>query len=160
MCDLTAYHEAGHAFVAVQAGARVRSVTIDPDNDDGPERYGDTQIEWRISEYSPRDLAAKAVLVALAGPVAEMIHRGEPYHPGFVPEWAADWQEAWRRATPLFPDERKRLAYLERRTSELYQLLYRDDHWAAVAAIVDNLLAHERLEGDEIEEIVQAWIGR
>lgn len=158
MCELTAYHEAGHAFVAIQAGARVRSLTIVPDNDDGPERYGDTQVEWPLHEFSRRDLAAKAVLVALAGPVAEMIHRGEPYHPGFVPEWVGDWQEAWQQASTLFPNERKRLAYLEKRTSELYHVLNRDDHWAAVAAIVDNLLAHERLEGDEVLEIVQAWM--
>ena len=155
---MTAYHEAGHAFIATQAGARVVSLTIAPDHDDGPQRYGETRIEWPLGQFSQADLAAKAVLVALAGPVAEMIHRGEPYHPGVVPEWVADWQEAWSQASAIVPDERKRLAYLERRTLELYQVLNRDDYWAALAAIVDNLLAHEYLEGEEVSEIVEAWV--
>ena len=98
------------------------------------------------------------MLVTLAGPVAEMIYRSEPFHPGLVAEWAADWREAWEQAQLLVPDERKRLAFLEQATVELHRLLRRDDHWAALAAIVDNLLAHELLEGDDVAEIVASWL--
>ena len=35
MSEVSAYHEAGHAFMAFYVGARVRSVTIEPDWDDG-----------------------------------------------------------------------------------------------------------------------------
>jgi hypothetical protein len=87
-----------------------------------------------------------------------MIHSGEPFHPGFVAEWAADWKLAWEAAAPLFPGERKRLAYLEQTTARLYRLLDREDHWAALAAIVDNLLAHETLEGEDVEDIVRQWM--
>jgi hypothetical protein len=31
--EISAYHEAGHAFVAIYVGARVRSVTIEPDRE-------------------------------------------------------------------------------------------------------------------------------
>ncbi len=31
MSEISAYHEAGHALRAIYIGARVRSVTIDPD---------------------------------------------------------------------------------------------------------------------------------
>jgi len=72
------YHETGHAFMAIYVGARVRSVTIDPDRDDGPERHADIQIEWPLDQFTNRQLHEKSVLVALAGPVAEMIHSGEP----------------------------------------------------------------------------------
>jgi len=157
--EITAYHEAGHAFVAVYLGAQVRSVTIEPDHDDGPDRFGDTQIEWDRSRLSDREFHENSVLVALAGPVAEAIHRREPYHPGFVAEWASDWQEAWRAAMPLVPDERARLRFLEQATVRLFRLLDDELHWAALAAIVDNLLAHERLEGEEIDEIVLSWLG-
>jgi ATP-dependent Zn protease len=58
----------------------------------------------------------------------------------------------------LAPAERKRLAYLEQTTAQLYRLLNRDDHWAALAAIVDNLLAHETLEGEEVEDIMRQWL--
>ncbi|WP_425618949.1 hypothetical protein NA78x_002670 [Anatilimnocola sp. NA78] len=158
MSEIVAYHEAGHVFVAYYVGARVRSVTIEPDRDDGPNRYGDTQVLWQRSRYSPRELAEKEIQVALGGPVAEMIHSGDPFHPAFVAEWSADWQAAWESASRLLPDEAKRMKYLEQVSIQLHRLLSRDDHWAALAAVVDNLLAHDRLEEEEISEIIQAWM--
>ena len=68
------------------------------------------------------------------------------------------WKLAWEAAAPLFPLERKRLAYLEQTTARLYRLLDREDHWAALAAIVDNLLAHEALDGEEVEDIMRQWM--
>ena len=156
--EITAYHEAGHVFMAIYLGARVRSVTIEPDRDDGPDRFGDAQVEWDLAHFTRREVCEKSVLVALAGPVAEMIHRGEPYHPGFVAEWAADWREAWEAAAGVVPDQRQRLAYLEQATSQLYRLLNRDNIWAALAAVTDELLAHEMLEGEAVEEIVGQWL--
>ena len=158
MPEVTAYHEAGHAFMAVYLGARVRSVTIEPDRDDGPDRFGDTQIEWNRGQLSDAEFFEKSLLVALAGPVAEAIHRREPYHPGLVPEWAADWRAAWEAAAGLFLQEPARLRYLEQATVRLYRLLNHDQNWAALAAIVDNLLAHDRLEGEEIDDIVALWL--
>ena len=158
MSEINAYHEAGHAFLAVYVGARVREVTIEPEPDDGPERYADIHVEWPLRRFGPRELREKSILVALAGPVAEMLYTGEPYHPGFVAEWAADWKAAWQEAEALFPDERKRLAYLEQVAAQLYRLLDEEEPWAAVAAIADHLLAHERMNGDEVAEIVQFWL--
>ena len=156
--EATAYHEAGHVFMAIYLGARVRSVTIEPDRDEGPDRFGDTQVEWDLGRFTRRELHEKSALVALAGPVAEMIHRGEPYHPGFVAEWAADWREAWEAAAGVVPDQKQRLAYLEQATAQLYRTLNRDEHWAALAAITDELLAHETIDGEQAEEIMQQWL--
>jgi hypothetical protein len=50
------------------------------------------------------------------------------------------------------------VAYLEQATAQLYRLLHRDEHWAALAAIVDNLLAHVTLEGEEVEDIMRQWL--
>ncbi len=158
MSEISAYHEAGHALVAVYVGACVQSVTIDPDRDDRPARYGDIEILWPDGEFTNRQVREKSALVALAGPVAEMLYRGEPYHPAVIPEWAVDWKTAWEVTAQLVPDERKRLAYLEQVTRSLYQLLNQDDHWAALAAIVDHLIAHETLDGEEIEDIVRQWL--
>jgi ATP-dependent Zn protease len=156
--EATAYHEAGHVFMTIYLGARVRSVTIEPGRDDSPDRFGDTQVEWDLGRFTQRELHEKSVLVALAGPVAEMIHRGEPYHPGFVAEWAADWREAWEAAAGVVPDHKQRLAYLEKATTRLYRLLRRDENWTALAAITDELLAHETIEGEQVEEIMQQWL--
>jgi len=153
--EIIAYHEAGHALMAMLLGGKVKQVTIEPDDDD---RQGDTQILWRRSGISEKEFAKIAVQVSLAGPVAEMIYSGDPYHPGLVVEWAADWREAWEAAIPLIPNERKRLEYLEDVSIQLYHRLKRDDLWAALAALADNLLAHETLERDQVEEIVKDWL--
>jgi ATP-dependent Zn protease len=156
--ELTAYHEAGHAFMATYLGAKVRSVTIEPDNDDGPQRFGDTQVVWRRSRLSDRQFCENAIRVSLAGPVAEMLYSGDPYHPGLVAEWANDWQAAWDSAELLFADHRKRLDYLESITGELYRLMDSEPNWSAVAALADSLLAHETLETEDVEEIVSEWL--
>ncbi len=158
MSEIIAYHEAGHALMAWLLGAEVRLVTIEPDNDDGPARFGDTQILWPRAGSDEKMFAQKAVQVSLAGPVAEMIYSGDPYHPGLVAEWAADWRQAWAAAIALHSDERKRLQYLEQTSIQLYHRLKADDLWAALAALADNLLAHETLEGQQVEEIVEHWL--
>ena len=144
--------------MACYVGARVSAVTIDPDWDEGPARHADIQVEWPAGTLSDRDLRQRLAQVALAGPVAEMIYVGDPFHPGLVPEWAADWRVAWRAIETLVPDQRRRLAYLEALTVQLHQLLRQDQPWAAIAAIVDHLVAHERLEGEEVEAILAQWM--
>ena len=158
MPELIAYHEAGHALMAVLLGGEVRSVTIEPDNDDGPDRQGDTQVLWRRSRMSDKQFAEAAIQVSLAGPVAEMIYSGDPYHPGLIAEWAADWEEAWQAAALLHRDERQRLAFLEQTSIRLHRQLQQNEIWAALAALADNLLAHETLEAEQVEEIVREWL--
>ncbi len=154
--EITAWHEAGHAFTAVYLGATVDSISIDPDRDDGPNRFGDTVVRWETSAFAVQELAEKSILVALAGPVAEMIHRGDPFHPATVAEWSLDWQLAWQ-AADFVKAATERLHVLERLTIQLHQSLSRQRHWAAIGAIVDHLLAHEVLEGETVHEIVAAW---
>jgi hypothetical protein len=158
--ELTAYHEAGHAFVATYLGGRVLSVTIDPDWDDGPKRSGDTQVSWKKSAQSSKQLAEKLVLVALGGPVAEMIYSGDPFHPAAVAEWAGDWSAAWETAAEIWPDQQTRMAKLEDLTRGLYAICSDENHWAAIGDLADGLLAHELLERDEVEEIVGQWVDR
>jgi hypothetical protein len=88
-----------------------------------------------------------------------MIYSGDPYHPGLVAEWSADWRVAWEAAVLLQPSEEQRLEYLEQISIRLYHRLKRDDIWAALASLADNLLAHETLEREQVEEIVGQWIG-
>lgn len=156
--DLLAYHEAGHAFTAVWLGGIVRYVSIAPDRHDGPQREGEAQIAWRKSRMTAKEFQHKQVLVALGGPAAEMIFRGEPLHPGYVAEWAEDWRDAWACAAPIFPDERKRLVFLEDAARELYQSLRSDDLWQAIAALADALLAHEILDHEQVQEAIEPWL--
>ena len=73
--EITAWHEAGHAMMAVMCGGTIERVTIEPPDDDGPVRYGDTVTRW--ARMSGRQLAEAEIQVSLAGPVAEMIYSGE-----------------------------------------------------------------------------------
>ena len=45
--EVTAWHEAGHAMMAVLCGGEIERVTIEPPYDDGPARFGDTVTRWR-----------------------------------------------------------------------------------------------------------------
>jgi len=154
--EITAWHEAGHAFAAVWLGATIESVSIDPDRDDGPQRFGDIVVQWDRSRFADREIAERSVMLALSGPVSEMIHRGDAFHPATVNEWSGDWQLAWNAAA-FIPQKTARLKHLENVTRQLYHALAQDHHWAAIGAIVDHLLAHEVLEGETVHEIVSEW---
>lgn len=155
--EITAWHEAGHAFVAVYLGGFVSSISIDPDADDGPTRFGDVTIHWDRGRFTTEQLQKNAVLVALAGPVVEMIHTGDLYHPATVGEWSQDWQLAWNAST-FIRDQRKRMEFLRQTTIELYETLSQDAHWAAIGALVDHLMAYETVEGETVHEVVAEWI--
>lgn len=156
--ELTAYHEAGHAIVSLLLGGRVRMVTIAPDRDDGPERYGNTEVLWRRASLDSRRMAQATIQVCLAGPVVEMIYSGDPYHPGLIAQWSEDWRSAWAAAAQLEPDKQRRLRLLESETASLLERLSADDMWAAISALADHLLAHETLEAEEVDEIVGPWL--
>lgn len=144
--------------MAIYVGAKVISITIEPDRDDGPDRFADVQVEWPRYKMSDRDFYEKSILVALSGPVAEMIHTGDPFHPATVAEWSSDWATAWKAASNLIADKQKRIQFLEQVTRQIYELFNDDRNWATIAAIVDELSAHETLDGDDVAEVYRTWI--
>ncbi|MEM1062722.1 MAG: hypothetical protein AAGJ97_10405 [Planctomycetota bacterium] len=156
--EATAYHEAGHAVMTVRLGGEVVSVTVDPDRDDGPRRTGDLTTRWRRAAPDRAAAVERDVLVALAGPVAEMHYTGEAFHPATVAAWSADWATADAVAAAEFPARAKRTAYLERVTRELYAVFGQERLWQAVAGVADELLAHETLEDDEVRAVVEVWL--
>ncbi|MCA9079097.1 MAG: hypothetical protein KDA58_01000 [Planctomycetaceae bacterium] len=117
-----------------------------------------TEIAWETTDLSDEEFRHHSILVALAGPVAEMIHTGDPFHPALVAEWSQDWRLAWQAAAAKFPDHRRRLNHLEQTSLRLYRRLSQDDHWSAIATLVDHLLAHETLDEDEIAEVLGNWL--
>lgn len=156
--ELTAYHEAGHAVMGLLSGGHVLHATISPDRDDGPERFGDASVRWHNARYRPRELALAKVRTALAGPVAEMIYTGDPYHPGLIEQWSEDWHSAWAAAENLERSELKRLRLLEQETTKLLELFQDDRIWSAIADLADNLMAHEWLDAEQILDIASQWL--
>ena len=55
-------------------------------------------------------------------------------------------------------DPKQRLSFLERRVVEIYQFLDETRNWAAVAALADELQAHETLEQEEVASVVSVWL--
>ena len=148
--ERTNYHEAGHCVMAIVCGATVERATIAPEEDG---YHGLVDIHW-ASDARRIDLLS----VALAGPVAEMIYRGEPYHPGGVPEWAHDWGQAWKLCRPRMRNDADCMKYLENLTSKLYRQFSDQRWWGAISAVRDLLDAHEELEHEDIEYEVLHWI--
>ena len=154
-----AYHEAGHAVIAVMLGGEVLTVTLEPDDDDRlPERDGDVTIRWQHRGLSRRDLVQREILVCLAGPAAETIHLGETVDPQAVAEWRYDWALANQLAGMLLSDQASRAALLHRLLKELTLMLRRADCWQAISETADQLEAHETLDGQEVHQIVRRWI--
>ena len=154
--ELTAWHEAGHAWAALVVGAKVHSVSIAPDDDDGPRRFGDTVIHWSRRRFAGKRLAVELCRVALAGPVAEMLYSGRPFHPGTVSEWSQDWLAALE-AMNFIPERQRRLAVLEQTTIDLYQRFSEAFHWEAICAIAEQLLAHEILDEELLQDAIGPW---
>lgn len=148
--DKTTYHEAGHCVLAVLCGATVERATIAPEEDGF---HGLVEIHW-----PHRAEVSDMVSVALAGPVAEMIYSGEPYHPGLVPEWAHDWKQAWRIARPHSKSDLECLRRLEQTVAKLHRKLASDNWWAAIAAVSDLLAAHDEIEHEAIAYEVENWL--
>ncbi|MFN3191231.1 MAG: hypothetical protein ACE361_11955 [Aureliella sp.] len=158
MSETCAHHEAGHAVAAHCAGARVQLLTIDPEWDDDYLRHdGLIEVQWPAG-VSKKRLRDSSIAVALAGPVAEMIHTQEPYHPALVQAWSVDWQVAWELSSEEYPDEVRRLRFLEKETRRLHEWMSQDHIWQAVACLVDELLTHEHMEAEETHSILKNWL--
>lgn len=162
--DITAYHECGHAVIAIQLGGVVQSISLAPessvDRDDKFPRHGDTIIAWPTSQVTPRQHAEREIQTALAGPVSEMIYTGNEPESMIHAESAADWYAASQHAATFIASDSKRAAYLSATIMDLSDFFRDDSIWAAVAALADELQVHDELETDAIHETVGFWLRR
>lgn len=158
--ETTAYHEAGHAVAAWLFGGRVGWIRLDPEEDELPRRSGETRVLWPRKLREDAVFPGRVALVALGGPVAEAIYSGDPFHPSAVREWQDDWQIAWGQAAAIVPKEAERMAWLEDQTRRVNQLFRQDSQWSAIAAVADHLLAHDEVEREDFEELVEYWLPR
>jgi hypothetical protein len=154
----TAYHEAGHGVMAYHLGGRVVRLTIEPEWDEASRPDGDTHVEWPIARMTGGEFQEAGVLTALAGPVAEMHYAGERFHPALVAEWARDWDEAERLAAEFIPLPEARAKYLAAQTRRVWDFFDEPPHWSAVAALADELEAHETLDAEQVEGVLEFWL--
>ena len=164
---LTAYHEAGHAVVGFALGATIEQIQLGgfDDFDCLPRRFGECRVNWgrvEVSGTQPKTdwQLQRELLTVLAGPVAEMIYRDDFVHPALDGPSQGDWSQAWELTRVVAPDPQYRTRLLEQLVALLRQAMGRDAWWAAIAAVADELLAHELLDAEHTAQTLGFWIGR
>ena len=139
----TAYHEAGHAVLALALGRPVHGVSVLPNR----ERLG--VCEFRKGVFRPsEDWVEREILIALGGIAAEAIHTG-----------AYAWDEAERdlqyvRELTERRAGRRQAERLERRLlAKAEYLLAKPGHWQAVELIAGELLKHGEISGRKARHV-------
>ena len=133
----TAYHEAGHAVVAIALGRPVQLVTITPDR----HRLG--RCEFGKGKTRPTDdWLEREMLITLAGVAAEAVHTNRY-------SWGGATQDLkdLRRLSAMRAGERQAEKLERRMLSKVEHLLSKAGHWRAVELIAAELLRCGSISG-------------
>lgn len=139
----TAYHEAGHAVMAMVLGRAIQKVTIVPGQTHlGAQRLGACHLQKGKSRGSG-DYLEDEVMILLAGMVAESQITGQYCHQG-----AAQDLRYVRRMLLTRNDGQRQILRLEKRLlSKTEHHLLDADHWRAVQSIAAELLKSQTISG-------------
>ena len=133
----TAYHEAGHAVVALALGRPVHKVSVLPNT----ERLGACEFRKGVQRPS-EDWVETEILISLAGMVAEARLTGS-YDTG-----GADRDLRYVRKLTLMRASDRAVDRLEKRMlAKTENLLGDDGLWQAVEWIAQELLIHGQISG-------------
>ncbi|MEQ1824748.1 MAG: cell division protein FtsH [Pirellula sp.] len=134
----TAYHEAGHAVVALSLGRAIEKLTIVRNSI----RLGVVQLA-KGRRGRKQDFFENEALILLGGLAAEARYTGE-YN------WLGAQQDlsALRRLSMARADNPQQVERLERRLLDKTEhLLQQSGHWESVESIVQELCRHQSLSG-------------
>ena len=135
--EATAYHEAGHAVVALWLDRPVHKVSVLPNQD----YLG--QCRFAKGVFRPgEDWVEREILISLAGMVAEARHTGRYCRDGAARDLRYARKLALQRAT-----ERQLDRYERRMVAKVENLLADDDLWRAIELIAAELMAHGTISG-------------
>ena len=135
--EATAYHEAGHAVLALALGRPVHQVTILPNQD----RLG--QCAFRKGTLRPsEDLVEREMLISLGGVAAEARHTGNYAWSSAARDWQYVRGLAVRRA-----GERRAERLIRRLLAKAEHFLAQEGHWRAVELIAAELLRRGAISG-------------
>jgi ATP-dependent Zn protease len=133
----TAYHEAGHAVLALILGRPVQRVSIVPDRD----HLGICEFGKGVHRPS-EDLLEREILIALGGIAAEARFTGN-----YAWDAAARDQKYVQRLTAQRAGERRAEKLQRRLLAKAEHLLANAGHWRAVELIAAELFQHREISG-------------
>jgi hypothetical protein len=135
--ETTAYHEAGHAVIALALNRPVHRVSVLPNR----ERLG--HCEFAKGRFKPsEDWLEREILIGLAGFAAEARHTGT-----YGKEEASRDLQYVRRLVLQRKNERAAARYEERMLSKVEAMLSDEANWRAVELIAAELLKHGVISG-------------
>jgi ATP-dependent Zn protease len=139
----TAYHEAGHAVMALSLGRPIQKVTISPNQlQTGGMRLGACEIKKGCPKAS-KDAREDEVLILLAGMVAEAHFSGH-----YCQQGAAGDLRSVRRLLESRASNERQFKRLQQRLLDKTEHLLRDEgHAQAVALIADQLVEKKTISG-------------
>jgi ATP-dependent Zn protease len=142
---LTAYHEAGHAVVALIHDRPIHRVSILPNQ----ERLGECKFGKGVFRPS-EDAVEREILIALAGLAAEARHAGR-----YALEGADRDLRYVRRLVLQRKSERAASRYEERMLAKVEALLGDEAVWQAVELIAAELLKHGTISGRAVRHLYE-----
>lgn len=139
----TAFHEAGHAVMAISLGRPVQKVTIAPGRmETGGTRLGACELRKGRGRAS-QDVIEDEVLILLAGMVAEARFTGR-----YCPHGATQDLRTVQRVLESRANTQRQLERLQRRLLEKTEHLLSDDaHVAAIESIARELIEKTSISG-------------
>lgn len=146
----TAYHEAGHAVIALALGRSVQRVSITP----GCGWLG--RCEFQKGRVRPtEDWLEREILIALAGAAAEARHTG-----AYAWDGAVDDLRTVRRLAVQRASERQAERLERRLMAKVEHLLEQAGHWQAVELIAAELLRCETISGRAVRHLFDQEVSR
>jgi ATP-dependent Zn protease len=145
---LTAYHEAGHAVIALALDRPVHRVSVLPNQD----RAGQCEFKKGVSRPS-EDSLEREILIALAGFAAEARHSGT-----YAFEEADRDLRFVRRLVLERKSERTAARYEERLLAKVEAMLGEESIWQAVELIAAELLRQGVISGRRATHLYQQAI--
>lgn len=151
--ESTAYHEAGHAVMFLEARRRFKYVTIiEPEGAVG-------HIQWNLGVAKPESLIDSAarfnieriIVALLAGPAAEERYSGKHRWVGA----RCDLERATDFAMSLYPHEAVASRYLEYLVERAKWEVSRPINWLGIEAIANALLEKRTLTYGQVCSIIR-----
>lgn len=135
--EVTAFHEAGHAVVALALGRVIHKVSVLPNR----ERMGEVRFGKGTAKPTD-DWVEREILISLGGMAAEARHTGT-----YATDEAAQDLRFVRRLALERKSDRQVERYEQRMLDKVEYMLADDGHWNAVERIAAELMKHGTISG-------------